>query len=248
LNKILGIGDTRAEVALDKGGMVTQFVYHGNKIIFPERSAGEKSRGGIPICFPFFGASPFEGIPKHGFLRRQTLAVIKEAENVIRLEGQNERLPSFPWIVRYEIDVIVLSDGQLIIQLRAERLNDGEKSDMPINPGFHPYFVSDSRVNYVAKCLARVGETVITEFPKASVKIPLARPLLARSAGRTVEMEIGGGFNADSCVTLWSDNPDQYFCVEPVLRYPDLLRDEERGRFLKQGDKLEMGFRLEVVD
>lgn len=234
-------------VISDVGGTVVEWVCEGEKLIFPERKVGEKSRGGIPICFPFFGPSPFEGIPQHGWLRHQTLTVIEEDGNSIALVGKNDRLPSFNWLLDYKISISIGPMGRLTIKLEAERLDDGEFYALPINPGFHPYFISDPAKFAIAKCLARVGESVISDFPKQSMRIDFADPLLVKSGRKTVLIELGGDYTAESCLTLWSDDPAQYFCLEPVLKYPATLQDPDRGKFLKPGGKLEMACYFSVV-
>lgn len=244
--KIIHIGNrhTYAKVS-GVGGTVLEWVCDGENLIFPERKVGEKSRGGIPICFPFFGSSPFEGIPKHGWLRRQTLTVLEEAGNSVILAGKNDRLPSFNWLLAYKVSVSIGPKGRLTMKLEAERLEDGEYYALPINPGFHPYFLSDPAFP-IANCLARVGKSVISDFPKQSVRIDFAEPILVKSGKRTVLIGTGG-YTVGSCLTLWSDDPNQYFCLEPVLRYPATLQDPDRGIFLQPGDKLKMICSLEVV-
>jgi len=246
--KVLHIGDkdTYALVS-DVGGTVLEWVCEGEKLIFPEHKVGEKSRGGSPICFPFFGPSPFEGIPQHGWLRHQTLTVFGETENSVVLIGKNDRLPSFKWLLDYRIIIGIGPTGRLIMRLKAERLEDGEYLDLPVNPGFHPYFISDPAKFAIAQCLARVGENVVSNFPKKSVRINVADPLLVKSGKRTVLIKLGGDYTVESCLTLWSDDPEKYFCLEPVLKYPATLMDPDRGRFLKPGEKLEMICSFEVV-
>lgn len=224
-----------------------RWVHNGKDLIFPEQKMGDKSRGGIPITFPFFGSSPFETIPKHGWLRHQTLEVAKQEEDHVVLVGQNEKTTSFEWLLKYRVSILMRSEDALTINLEVERIDDGEHYDTPVNPGFHPYFISDPRAYAVAHSLARVGEKVISEFPLKSARIPAADPILIRSGEKTVRMELLGSFDTDSILTLWSDEPTKYFCVEPVLQSPDRYQDADKGKFLKPGNKLEISLQLSFV-
>lgn len=232
------------------GATVKEFVCHGENLIYPARLFNEKSRGGIPICFPFFGKSTdeFSGIPQHGWLRNQELELVEQSDIHVQLTGENEPTKEFPWKLKYFITITVDSEeNSLLMELVVTRLADGEYFSAPINPGFHPYFCSD-QLNAIAYGMANVGNgNIITDFPEQSVKIPVGNPILIKSGTRIIEMVLEGDFSASSCLTLWSDNIEEYFCVEPVLTHPRVFSKLEGGEFLDEGERLEMVCFLKVI-
>lgn len=95
--KTIGNNDVYAVVS-SVGGTVKEFVYHGENLIFQDRMVGDKSRGGIPICFPFFGKpiERFSGISQHGWLRHQELELHEGTQNCVVFGGENEITEEFP--------------------------------------------------------------------------------------------------------------------------------------------------------
>lgn len=252
--KIIGNNNVFAVVS-SVGATVKRFVCDGKDLIFPERMISEKSRGGIPICFPFFGKpiEAFSSFPRHGWLRHQELELYlyRDTSDQVVFVGENEVTEEFPWKLKYAVTISIDPlAGFLMLELVTERLFDGEYFSAPINPGFHPYFCSDfskpTRHNIV-KCLARVGASVLTDFKKESEIIIVDDPILIKSGERTLSMELSGDFNPASQLTLWSDNADEYFCVEPILTHPNVFAEPEGGKFLNEGKKSEMVMCLSVV-
>ncbi|TSC92038.1 MAG: hypothetical protein CEN90_153 [Parcubacteria group bacterium Licking1014_17] len=246
--RIIEDGDVSASVS-SIGATVGSFSIHGKNIIYSKMTVGQKSRGGIPICFPFFGTPPedFNAIPKHGWLRNQDFDLVEHSGDCIVFRGANEKMPGFPWLLEYRVTIRVRFYGSLILGLVAKRLKDGEFLHAPINPGFHPYFCADRSDEYMTRGIARVGSRVITDFCGKSSRIIADEPILVRSGEHKLKMILGGDFGPKSYLTLWSDNPDEYFCVEPTLTDPDVFTDSEYGRFLKEGEQLEMECCLTVV-
>lgn len=153
--------------------------------------------------------------------------------------------------MRYEVIVSIdPANSSLTLKLITERLNDGEYYRAPINPGFHPYFYADSSKtsrHSIARCMARVGSRVLTDFKMESEKVVADSSILIRSGNQTLSMQLYGDFNLDSQLTLWSDNADEYFCVEPVLTHQNVFAETEGGKFLNEGEKSEMAMNLMVV-
>jgi galactose mutarotase-like enzyme len=249
----IGNDETFATVS-SVGATVQEFVCKGEQIVFPFRAVGEKMRGGIPICFPFFGLPPdsMKSFRRHGWLRHQELNLVDRSDvgmtslgkNEVVFEGENEPTKEYPWRLKYKITAKIF-ETRLVLKLVTTRLKDGEYFQAPINPGFHPYFLSDQK-NLVAPCLARIGQDVIANFPKESQRILVDEEILIRSGDQNVKMGLGGDFNHLSCLTLWSDNDWNYFCVEPVLTDPNQFA-QEGGRFLKEGETSKLIFSLGVI-
>lgn len=224
------------------GATVHEFVVNGNNIIFQPRPVGDKSRGGIPICFPFFSSPPesMSDIPKHGWLRHEELRLVEESDIHVVFEGENEKRESYPWKLKYRITISISSlMKQLRLRLVTTRLDDGCDLRAPINPGFHPYFCSKID-DPIVKCIAKVGSQAVTDFRKESRLVFAEYPILIRSGDQTVQMALDGDFDAYSMLTLWSDDPERYFCVEPIPGHPGNFNVPSTGRFLREGEEFEL--------
>jgi len=229
---------TYAAFSLDNGtvvgGTVKEFEWRGCPIIYRERKVEEKLRGGIPICFPYAGMPPERfGTQQHGWLRHQQLEIIDSAENSITLYGKNKPTENYPWQLAYTI-VTSISPMGLKQKLTAERLSDGIDPLAPVNPMFHHYFKNCGR------SIAIIGNERVLDFSKDAKINPVSRSIVIDSGRWLMRMELGGDFNKNSCVTLWSDNAKNYFCVEPVLTSPNMFNNTKGGKFLHVGQALKM--------
>jgi len=258
----INIGESEFEVSA-KGGMITGWK-HKDKDIIPELHQKENStslRGGVPICFPFFGPSPIgmESIPQHGWLRNEELsgkmvenynpgdikidsdkkgALIEQIKNktVIQFSKENEPTAEYPWKLKYTITHILTEDGMETV-LEIERLNDGQEEDAPINPAFHPYFA-----------IKQDGQTKIDgEEPNFSpndygIDITDDSDIVISTQGGLIKMQTEG-FGK---VWIWSDNPDKYACIEPVIQEPEKFNTPE-GKFLKQREKIQVSMKLGII-
>ncbi len=226
------------------GATVHEFVFRKWNVVSPSRLVGKKQRGGIPICFPFFGSPP-EGwdLSKHGFLRTQELNLLEESDMHVVFEGRNESTDSYPWKLSYQITVTILPSLGLELKLLTTRLADGKYFDAPINPAFHPYFPCDFD-DLVAPQRVRIGNKVYTDFCIESKRVSMADDIYVRASQQSVWMKLGGDYNKSSVLTLWTDSKE-YFCLEPVFADPSEFFTPE-GRFLKEGEQFEIMMRLIV--
>ncbi|MFX0138009.1 MAG: hypothetical protein ACFFDN_30485, partial [Candidatus Hodarchaeota archaeon] len=174
-----------------RGGIVSKFIWKDSHIIYPYRIIGEKRRGGIPICFPFFGASKeefAEEIPQHGWLRNESLECVDFNEtHSLSLKGFNMGRESYPWSLKYKVDLSISKARALEIKLQVKRLTDGISNEAPINPAFHPYF------NNLGQRSLEIGSEKITDFSSEAKIIPIKNRALKIDLGeRKVEMRLGG--------------------------------------------------------
>ena len=144
-----------AQVSL-YGAQVLSFIPSGNedtlfmssKSLFVE---GKAIRGGIPICWPWFGAHPVDGsLPSHGFARIMTWEVIgtKEEGNevvlTLGLSSNAETLSLWPYQFEAQLEVRV---GQTL-SVALKTINTDNKA-FEISAALHSYFkVSD--INNIA--------------------------------------------------------------------------------------------------
>jgi len=214
------------------GGTITGFVCDGIDIIYPQKMIGTKLRGGIPICFPFFGSPKArfaKEIPQHGWLRNEELKLIGKSPFTLIFQGKSQNRKVYPWHLVYQVVTSLTADA-LQLKLKVQRLEDGIIEDAPVNPAFHPYF------NNLGRRAVRIGSKEISDFGEAKI-IPIENKVLFVDLGKkTIEILLGNDFGENTHVALWSDS-NEYFCIEPILNYPDDF-DTSRGRHLKQGESL----------
>lgn len=244
----ISCGQVKANVSII-GGTVTSLTHKGIPIIFPQQEIDDKIRGGIPICFPFFGPAPaaYSEIKQHGWLRDQNLQVIDYIDiddcGMVLLRGVTPENEQYPWKLEYDIMISVHdSPAALKIKLKVKRLNDGHYFHAPINPAFHPYFCSSKAFPSITNCLTKVGEDVFTDnyFGKDAAMIHAQMPIIVQTQKEVVELVLREGFDQMSRIAFWSDNPGSYYCIEPVAINPEYFADNDRGGiFLGEGEARE---------
>lgn len=107
-------------------------VYHGKKPV----------RGGIPVCWPWFGAAEKDGLPAHGFVRNKvwdlvSVTALSPAETQIELRFATsfETLSLWPQVFELRLTVTV---GETLT-LALATLNPTDKP-FEITEAFHSYF------------------------------------------------------------------------------------------------------------
>ena len=237
-------GDGNYAIVSSKGATVVAYTAGKYPILYPQTQMGSKTRGGIPICFPFLG-SPKEGfssIPKHGWLRDEDLTLAKQTNSYLLFRGHTQDRIEFPWFVVYEAGVEIKSgDGSLSLSLTASRLRDDVDGLAPANPAFHFYFINLGGGRSVL-----VDDEVFEVSPFGnSREIPVGRKILIDIGPKVVRMVLTGDFNGDSRLNLWSDSSD-YFCAEPELTSRSAF-GTSKGKSLGQGESVKIECSLSVL-
>jgi len=172
---------------------------------FSRFEAGLPIRGGIPLCFPWFGAHPSRAdLPLHGVVRTKTWQVLSTASlsdgstQVVLATASDEQTLAV-WPHRFSIELTVTVGATLRLELVVE--NTGE-SRFEFDEAFHSYFAIDKleqcRVDGLDGKVAldrRAGDaryrqqgsvTVEGEFVRAFMDAPDAVVLVDSAAGRKV--------------------------------------------------------------
>lgn len=229
------------------GAMVHKCGDADARMIYPffERVDGKK-RGGIPMCFPFFGPSHrnFADVPQHGWLREQKLHMISDTvitQGLFFVGDSNEedvRHYVYPRISYSVLHILRQQTRAIETHLSFFGMGPGK---IPLNPAFHPYFPNDGM------CMVKIGNRTFTHFaPKAQcVSIAGGDDIVIITGKLTILMRLRG-FGRHVCVYLWSDAPDQYFCVEPVFNPVELFHTEE-GFYLHDSSSWEMSMMLTCI-
>ena len=239
---IIREGESAQALVSERGGHVISYIRDGEDIIYLQRPKGSKLRGGIPICFPFFGPSPegFSEISQHGWLRNEMLDLWKEEPSNVRFRGVNHGRADYPWKLEYLINTALRPDG-LELELEVYRLSDGIDASAPINPAFHPYFAN------LGEMTATVGqqERMVYVGQDETFSLQENKIIVINLGKKKVQMILGGDFGGKSCLTLWTDG-DKYFCVEPSLTHPNQFGTLE-GVYLNQGETLILTCAIKIL-
>lgn len=213
----------------------------GHDVFFPQTVTKDmKGRGGAFVAAPVFGEVPdtqaWEGVnlPRHGTVR--SLSSVKP----VWCQGTQKSFtytipfsspaPTFPWQYIVQISITESTDD-LHITHRVEvirQINCQNPRPMPLSFGFHPYFATygnkDVMVKYGREPLVSSADDLLT-----SQQYELD--------GRSTTFAVKGGvivmntFGYDQ-MNVWTDNPSQYLCVEPILgRRAEILLAPGESRY-----------------
>lgn len=111
-----------------------------------EFELGKSIRGGVPVCWPWFGMNSDKSLPQHGFARNSMWKLVDNSEaqdNItevtFRLQDSKESLKLWPY--KFELELHVVISDKLTMELKTT--NKDEKA-FEITQALHTYFcVSD---------------------------------------------------------------------------------------------------------
>lgn len=139
-------------------------------VLFMSRSTdlrpGTAIRGGIPVCWPWFGRCGEPGSGAHGFARKSVWGVAgseySEEESTIILSLKSSEATKALWPHDFELTLKISLSMKLTLSLKT--LNTGTEP-FKITEGFHPYFRVKDRDDVVVRgldgcdfCDARVSD------------------------------------------------------------------------------------------
>ena len=220
-----------------RGGIITSWCAANSSeelLFLPKRTnwGAEEVHGGIPICWPWFGKPPREGLPKHGLARYATWKLEAfPSDGIIRgtLESSPETKALWPYDFRLDYEVRLTAEA-LILTLT--ETNTGTNA-FEAAGGFHPYF----RVTDPLR-VAVNGKPITTEYYRvSSPAVSPTRQLKDLVSGLTITLDATGNDawydwnpgrrNTPLCKTLDADEWKGFFCVEPYDATPHRLAPGE---------------------
>ena len=227
------------------GATIMSCSYRDASMIYPlHLRADGKNRGGIPICFPYFGPPHpdfGEEMSQHGWLRDQMLAVNQACHPYSEIMvGLGNSVKSYPWHLAYHV-LHIVHDQMLQTHLTFCKTLDNSHGKAPVNPGFHHYFPNDGKTE------VWIGNACITKF-SADTRCIILKPkdVIIINTGKLRMNMILRGFDRETCLYLWSDDPAKYFCVEPVLMPKEQFKTEQ-GCYLSHDGVKEMSVALSIL-
>lgn len=191
---------------------------------------GDAIRGGIPICWPWFGKAPEtlpSGTPSHGFARKALWRVAgseygaRDTELTLELTQDDATSEAFPY--PYHLKLTVSLGDCLTLDLQTRNLSD---APFTYSEAFHPYLrVGDCRQIEVHGVEDKpiVFDELQTHdiiYPKDNAVVAVRDPVMERVIG----------FAADDAqaVVVWHpaldhgmrdvsiEGPRHFVCVEPA--------------------------------
>jgi len=252
------------KVAPERGGIIIGFGVNGEELLFLNKEtffdSAANVRGGIPILFPISGQltngeyewnGQIYHMNNHGLARNYPWTVIKtstvdSASITLSLTSSPETKKSYP----FEFEVIftyVLKENKLSIH--QEYINKSA-DEMPFYAGFHPYFktthknlvyetdaktyldYNDFETKQVSDGLNLTGKKESFALLDA-VKKEIAFELPDRQ--KKLLITYGEEFKP---VYLWTEEGQDFVCVEPWMANTNELNRKEELVILKPGEHL----------
>jgi D-hexose-6-phosphate mutarotase len=133
---------------------------------------GKAIRGGIPICWPWFGKHPKNSsLPQHGFARTSDFTVVNihQDDNLavhVQLQLTNDPSTQEVWPFQFTLTVNIVLAESLSVTLHTE---NNSKKLMPLTQAIHSYFlldnIDDSKLQGLEGCsfLDQLSDTLDTQ-------------------------------------------------------------------------------------
>lgn len=168
IHKSLGDGfayiDIKNEVAEAKVALQGAHLFHYKKINnkpilwlseVSDFKLGKAIRGGVPICWPWFGFNKNDAsLPQHGFARTSMWELVSIAEEfdsttlVLRLQDSKETLEM--WDYKFELELKIVICDTLTLELKT---TNKDSKDFTLTQALHTYFSISHISNVLVKGL-----------------------------------------------------------------------------------------------
>lgn len=231
---IINIKSDELQLEVDTlGAYQNKFTKNGENLYYPksnlEKEGKNKLRGGSHVCLPHFGVSEKVNQPNHGFARETEWDIVEKVENKITLV-LNEDVEGYENMKAYL--TYELEGNRFTTILKVE--NNGEKP-FTISPAFHPYFEFTSQ------------EEVLIDGKPVEFNEELDNSLFEGNIKKLETGRFNISFEEERMpkYVVWSDQIDNYICVEPTNNHKALDDDKELVE-VKAHDQEEFKFVIEV--
>ncbi|WP_058989720.1 aldose epimerase [Anaerococcus rubeinfantis] len=215
------------------GAYIEKFTKNKKPIFFPKllvKIKDElKTRGGMHPCLPNFGKSEIKNLAQHGFGRISFWDIEEKSANSIKfkLEGKDE-YENTSYYIEYKIE-----NSSLKVYLKIENKSG---KDLPIAPGFHPYFYVDKDLSIKDVNLEKINleDTYFLKEKKAYLE--------SKYFNIMIENENFKEF------AIWTDYKGEYLCLEPCLNGPSFTKKINNPYILKKGQDFEEKIKISIKE
>lgn len=239
-----------------QGAQVTSWTPHGASPVLwlsprTRLERGAAVRGGVPLCFPWFGPHPYDvTAPAHGFARLSPWTLLEAREHaddvVLRLGLADDAVTrASAWPHRFEAVCTVTVGRTLRVELAVTNRDD---EDVTLTAALHTYLaVADARSTtvsglegtpYVDKAgggAERPGEDGPVRFDGETDRVYLgtdaattvddrARRLVVGKSGSRTTVVWNPGADRGAAMRDVGDAWPGFVCVEAVNAPPDVIR------------------------
>ena len=239
----------QANFAADRFSTITKWrSTKGINIIYPKHQTPEgKGRGECFLAAPVFGEVPQNwknvDLPRHGLIRNlptnyPAVSSLEVKTGTRFLELNIPPREGYPWGITVGVMLEHLNPHQVDYWVSVHRQQDcGNKRLMPLSFGLHPYFATHGNIWRIIS-----GNTEVTDSRHCHKNAKYfdcvrGQSIYLQTSQGTVKLELR---QFDRFV-IWSDNPEEYICIEPTLG----LRQE---LLLEPGVMKHGGCRMEFIE
>ncbi|WP_138419921.1 aldose epimerase [Aquibacillus sediminis] len=260
-------------VCPERGGIITEFGVEGKQQLYLNKETlfdrKQNVRGGIPILFPIsgqlkHGQYEWEGktyeMPNHGLARITPWEVVEstcdeeQASITIRFASSIGTKSVFPFDFEVLFTYTVKGNRLLIDQ---SYYNASEKA-MPIYPGFHPYFYTESK-----KVTLQTDATKYIDYNDGEVRdftgeidmenmIEAVALLDAEDKQLTAQMDPSKEIKIKTeqefnYTVLWTEQGKDFVCIEPWTALTGELNRKQELLMIEPKQTLDTGVIFQVV-
>jgi galactose mutarotase-like enzyme len=240
----IAFGDVRAEVVPERGALVTALRVGTRDVLYldPETLADptKNVRGGIPLLFPFAGKLADETLTltgtkmkQHGFARNRAWTVTERAAGALTmtLAADAETRAQFPFEFTAHHRVMIIAGGlQLELAIIA-----GDR-DVPVSPGWHPYFT----IGRADKAAVKPGTT--DDDHEFDFGMPAPIDGRSRFTPPGIALEASPDLRH---LQMWSQPGKPFVCIEPFFGPAGTINTEQRG-WVRAGTARSFWMRIRV--
>ncbi len=218
--------------------LITHFQVGSWQVLYRPMQTGNVTRWGLPLMIPNFsrlnnGTFLEKGtrLPIHGFGRILSWTTIEQDNThlVIQLSSNETTLNDYPYEFTFTVNISV-EEGILTYTLTMENRSN---ENMPIAPGFHPYFTvaQSEKKNVTVEGLPEFTVTAfdwIEHIPDNPYPFPHQVTLQFPGSGTLIikELPLNGQY-ALANMQVWSEPPTKpdhdFICFEPTVGSEDAL-------------------------
>jgi len=249
----------RAELAPNRGALVTRFTMGGREVLFLDeatfRDPSANVRGGVPVLFPSPGKLKDDGwaregrqgaMKQHGFARNLPWEVEGRSDTsaTLRLSATPATQAQYPWDFEARFTFNVEGNALRIHQ----RITNRGDAPMPFGVGFHPYFqvpqAQKAQVKIPTKATRAFDNRKKQEvaFPGFDLTADEVDLHLLDHGGASAELQLPDGrvtvtgSEEYAYWVVWTLKGRDFVCLEPWTCPGNALNTGERLLHLKPGE------------